>query len=184
MKRRLPSPRALRHYLKKGGVIAYPTESCYGLGCDPRNRRAVQKLLRLKRRPQHKGLLLVAADLNQVRHFIHGPSAEQKAILAKHWPGPYTFLFPMRAHAPKNVSGKHKSLGVRVSAHPTVQALTTALGPLTSSSANRAGARALKTAAAVQRVFGATVRVIPGRIGKHKRPSRIIDLSSGTTLRS
>ena len=180
----IANPRALRHFLREGGVIAYPTESCYGLGCDPRNARAVQKLLRLKRRPKHKGLLIVAADLPQVQRFIQPPSATQVATLDAHWPGPYTFLFPVSARAPKAVSGRHRSLGIRVSAHPTVAALTAALGPLTSSSANIAGARPAKTAAAAQRVFGGAVRLIPGRIGKRKSPSRIIDLLSGKTLRA
>lgn len=183
MPQHLANVAALRHYLQRGGVIAYPTESCYGLGCDPRNRRAVQRLLRLKRRPRHKGLLVVAAELAQVARFVHPPTPGQAEILEKHWPGPYTFLFSAKPYIPKSVTGRHHSLGVRVSAHPTVQALTASLGPLTSSSANLAGARALKTAAAVSRTFGSRVRVIPGRIGKRKTPSRIIDLNSGKTLR-
>lgn len=174
---------ALRRYLQRGGVIAYPTESCFGLGCDPRNLQAVQRLLRLKRRPKHKGLLVVAARLQQVARLVYPPTAQQATILEKHWPGPYTFLFKAKAGAPKSVTGRHRSLGVRVSAHPTVAALTASLGPLTSSSANLAGARALKTAAAVRRTFGSRVRVVPGRIGKRKSPSQIIDLNSGKTIR-
>ena len=64
------SPRALAAYLKRGGLIAYPTEYCFGLGCDPRNRTAVKKLLRLKRRAQHKGLILIASRYQQVARYL------------------------------------------------------------------------------------------------------------------
>jgi len=173
----------LRAYLKHGGVIAYPTESCYGLGCDPRNRAAVQKILRLKHRPWQKGLILVAASLRQVQRFVQPLSSAQQSTLNQHWPGPYTFLLPTSRRAPKQVSGKHRTLAVRVSAHPQVARLTKMFGPLVSTSANVAGGKPLTRADAVQRAFGTAVRVLPGRIGKHKKPSVIIDLESGNKLR-
>ena len=114
----------LRAYLKHGGVIAYPTESCFGLGCDPHNRAAVQKILRLKHRPWHKGLILAAANLRQVRRYIQPLSLAQQHTLSQYWPGPYTFLLPISKRAPKCVTGKHRSLAVRVSAHPEVARLT------------------------------------------------------------
>jgi L-threonylcarbamoyladenylate synthase len=174
---------ALRAHLKRGGVIAYPTESCYGLGCDPRNRVAVQKILRLKRRPWSKGLILVAANLQQIARFIQPVSAAGRATLDQYWPGPYTFLLPASNRAPKLVTGKHKSLAVRISAYPEVARLTRALGPLVSTSANVSGAKPVKTYAEAQRAFGQQVRVLPGRIGKRKTPSVIIDLQSGKKLR-
>ena len=173
----------LHAHLKHGGVIAYPTESCYGLGCDPRNRAAVQKILRLKRRPWHKGLILVAANLQQVARFILPVSAAERATLGQHWPGPYTFLLPVSARAPKLVTGKHRSLAVRVSAHSEVARLTRALGPLVSTSANVSGAKPIKTYAEAQRAFGQQVWVLPGRVGKRRAPSVIIDLQSGKKLR-
>ena len=174
---------SLRAYLRRGGVIAYPTESCYGLGCDPRNRAAVQKILRLKQRPWHKGLILVAANLAQVRRFIRPLSSAQHATLNQYWPGPYTFLLPASQRAPKLVTGKHTSLAVRVSAHPMVARLTQTLGPLVSTSANLAGGKSLTRYADVARAFGTSVRVLPGRVGKRKTPSVIIDLQSGKKLR-
>lgn len=173
----------LRAHLQRGGVIAYPTESCYGLGCDPRNRRAVQKILRLKHRPWHKGLILVAANLAQVRHFIQPLTDAQRATLNNYWPGPYTFLLPASKRAPRLVIGKHTSLALRVSAHPLVARLTQAFGPLVSTSANVAGAKALTRYAEVVRAFGAEAWVLPGRVGNRKTPSVIIDLPSGKKLR-
>jgi L-threonylcarbamoyladenylate synthase len=174
---------ALRAHLKRGGVIAYPTESCYGLGCDPHNRMAVQKILRLKRRPWSKGLILVAANMQQITRFILPISAVEQATLDQYWPGPYTFLLPASSRAPKLLTGKHKSLAVRISAHPEVARLTRALGPLVSTSANVSGAKPIKTYAEAQHAFGQRVWVLPGRIGKRKLPSVIIDLQSGKKLR-
>lgn len=173
----------LRAYLKNGGVIAYPTESCFGLGCDPRNRAAVKKILRLKHRPWHKGLILVAANLRQVQRHIQPMNQAQRQTLSRYWPGPYTFLLPTSKQAPKLVTGKHATLAVRVSAHPEVARLTRMLGPLVSTSANVAGCKPLTRASDVRRAFGAAVRVLPGRVGKHKKPSVIIDLESGHKLR-
>jgi len=174
---------ALRAHLQHGGVIAYPTESCYGLGCDPRNRAAVQKILRLKHRPWTKGLILAAADLQQIARFILPISAAEQATLDQYWPGPYTFLLPASNRAPKLLIGKHHSLAVRISAHPDVARLTQALGPLVSTSANVSGAKPIKTYAEAQRAFGQRVWVLPGRIGKRRAPSVIIDLQSGKKLR-
>ena len=174
---------ALRVHLKRGGVIAYPTESCYGLGCDPRNRAALQKILRLKQRPWRKGLILVAANLQQVAPYVLPVNTVARATLDQHWPGPYTFLLPVSSRAPKLLIGKHASLAVRVSAHPAVAQLTRAVGPLVSTSANVSGAKSIKTYAEAQRAFGQQVWVLPGRIGKRKSPSVIIDLQSGKKLR-
>jgi len=174
---------ALLAHLKRGGVIAYPTESCYGLGCDPRNRAAVKKILRLKRRPWHKGLILVVSNLKQAARFILPVSASARATLDQHWPGPYTFLLPTSPRVPKLLSGKHKSVAVRVSAHPEVARLTRTLGPLVSTSANVSGAKSIKTYAEAHRAFGQQVWVLPGRIGKRRAPSVIIDIQSGKKLR-
>ncbi len=173
----------LRAYLKHGGVIAYPTESCFGLGCDPRNRRAVQKILRLKQRPWYKGLIVVAANLGQVQRFIQPLDTVQKETLNRYWPGPFTFLLPRSTRASKCVTGRHKTLAVRVSAHPEVACMTRLLGPLISTSANITGQKSLTRGADVRRIFGTAVRVLPGRVGRRKQPSVIIDLQSGVKLR-
>ena len=91
----------LRAHLKQGGVIAYPTESCYGLGCDPRNRRAVMKMLRLKGRPQHKGLILIGADFSQLQPYVAPLSDEQWRKISPTWPGPVTWLLPAARTHPR-----------------------------------------------------------------------------------
>jgi L-threonylcarbamoyladenylate synthase len=177
--------RALRAYLARGGVIAYPTESCYGLGCDPRNARAVARILRLKRRPKSKGLILIASEFGQLAPFLAPVPASLQARFGDWWPGPHTLLLPVARDCPRWLTGAHRKLAVRVTAHPEAARLCHALGmALVSTSANLSGRKMLGTATACKRAFGSKVMVLPGRIGKRRRPSTIIDPESGGILRA
>lgn len=181
----LPDIAAIRRHLQRGGVIAYATESCYGLGCDPRKRRAVQKILRLKGRPQSKGLILIGSDFTQFRRYLAPVGAGVAARFKDYWPGPYTLLLPASKRCPKWLTGRHAKLAVRVTAHPGAARLCRELDmALVSTSANRAGQPALRTARACRQEFGTAVWVLPGRIGRRRRPSTIIDLASGGVLRA
>ena len=176
----LPDIAALRRHLAAGGVIAYATESCYGLGCDPRNARAVSALLRLKGRPKSKGLILIGSAPAQFAPYL----AEPPAAWPRYWPGPNTLLLPAGRHCPRWLTGRHAKLAVRVTAHPEAARLCQALGmALVSTSANRSGQRMLRTAAECRQAFGARARVLDGRIGKRRRPSTIVDPSSGGVVR-
>jgi L-threonylcarbamoyladenylate synthase len=176
--------RKVRAHLKNGGVIAYPTESCYGLGCDPRNGRAVQRLLRLKQRPQSKGLLLVADRFERLAPFVAALDTQEHASLKQWWPGPFTLLLPASRKTPRWLRGAHDSIGVRVTAHPEAASLCRRLGmALVSSSANRSGLRPLKTYADCTRAFGRDALVLRGKIGKRKSPSTIIDFKNGRLIR-
>ncbi|HRH81835.1 MAG TPA: L-threonylcarbamoyladenylate synthase [Thiobacillaceae bacterium] len=174
----------LRAWLQAGGVIAYPTESCYGLGCDPRNARAVKRILRFKGRPRGKGLILIAARFEQLAPFLAPVPPNLQARFPEWWPGPTTLLLPAAEHCPPWLTGRHDKLAVRVTAHPEAARLCRALGmALVSTSANRSGQRPLKTAAACRHAFGARVRTLDGRIGRRKRPSTILDPGSARILR-
>lgn len=176
--------RRARARLKQGGVIAYATESCFGLGCDPRNARALKRVLAIKGRPNHKGLIVLAAGLDQLNDLIRPVGEEAAAELWRYWPGHYTFLLPAAPGVLPALRGRHDKIAVRVSAHRQATALCRALGTaLVSTSANRAGQKSLKTARACQRAFGDKVLVLPGRIGRQRRPSTIIDFASGQVLR-
>lgn len=175
----------IRAHLRAGGVVAYATESCYGLGCDARNISAIKKILRLKRRPWHKGLIVVASELAQLRQLIQALAPQQQAVTERHWPGPYTFLLPRSARAPRVLTGRHRKLAVRLSAHPDVLRLCAALQmALVSTSANRAGFKPSRTAKECARQFGTQVMVLPGRVGQRRRPSTIVDIDSGAVLRA
>lgn len=165
-------------------MIAYATESCYGLGCDPRNCRAVWRLLALKERPQSKGLILIADDMRRFASFLAPPDPAQQTILAQYWPGPNTLLLPTKPHVPRWLTGQHQRIALRVTAHPDAARLCHALGmALVSTSANRSGQRPAKTFSACRKTFGNSVLVIPGKIGRRKAPSTIMDFISGTIIR-
>ncbi len=176
--------RQLRAHLQGGGVIAYATESCYGLGCDPCNYQAVRRLLKLKGRPTKKGLILIGAKFAQLEAFVTPLVASEKNSLKQYWPGPTTLLMPAARHTPKWLTGHHSSIAVRVTAHPDAAYLCRQLDmALVSTSANRAGKVSLKTAITCHKAFGNAVWVLPGRVGMRRRPSTILDFKSGRILR-
>lgn len=181
--RPLPSRSRLLRHLRAGGLIAYATESCYGLGCDPSHPRAVRRLLRLKRRPQTKGLILVSDRLTRLEPYLQKLDDATRSDVARYWPGPYSLLLPARA--PRWLTGAHPKLAVRVSAHPDTARLCHHLRmALVSTSANPSGAKPAKTAAQCRRYFADSVRILPGKIGKRARPSTLIDYASGRVLRA
>ena len=180
----LCSTRTLTVHLKRGGLIAYPTESCYGLGCDPNNRAAVQRILKLKRRPQHKGLILIASDYEQVSRYLQPLTPDEQKKLKRDGAQAITYLMPARPSCPCWLRGKHDTLAVRFTAHPLARRLCqTAGSALVSTSANRCGQRPAKTFAQCQRLFGKRVRVLPGRVGKRKQPSRIVSWADDKIVR-
>ena len=174
----------LRAHLRRGGLIAYPTESCYGLGCDPRNTRALKRLIRLKGRGAAKGLLLIADRFKRLQPFVHALSPADRARMQRSWPGPVTWVVPASRACPPLLTGGRPTIAVRVTAHAEAARLCRRLGmALVSTSANKSGKKPAKTAAECRRIFGMQVRVIGGRIGTRKRPSTLIDLATGTVLR-
>lgn len=174
----------LRAHLRRGGLIAYPTESCYGLGCDPRNPRALKRLIWLKGRGATKGLLLIADHYKRLQPFMQPPSPADRARMLRRWPGPVTWVVPASKACPPLLTGGRPTIAVRVTAHPGAARLCRSLGmALVSTSANKSGRKPAKTAAECRRIFGAHVRVIAGRIGQRRRPSTLIDLATGTVLR-
>ncbi len=174
----------LRRHLEGGGVVAYPTESCYGLGCDPRSRAGVARVQALKGRSRAKGLILVASRFRQFAPFVQPPTPEQRRRLAAAWPGPVTFVMRASRAAPRWIAGARGTVAVRVTAHPGAAALCRALDmALVSTSANRAGAPPARSYRDCLRRFGAAAWVLPGRVGRRRRPSTIIELETGRILR-
>ena len=174
----------LRAWLRRGGIIAYPTESCYGLGCDPRNPRALQRLIRLKGRSTARGMLLIADRFKRLKPFVRPLHAADLARMQHSWPGPVTWVVPASNACPPLLTGGRPTIAVRVTAHPVAAQLCRSLGmALVSTSANKSGKKPAKTAAECRRIFGARVRVIAGRIGRRRRPSTLIDLATGNLLR-
>lgn len=176
--------RALQAFLRSGGVIAYPTESCFGLGCDPTNAHALRRLLRIKGRPQRKGLIVIAQGLSQLKPLIAPVTPEQKQRMFERWPGPHTWLVPASQRCSALLRGRHTSLAVRVTANPFAANLCRNAGmALVSTSANHNGRVPAKTTRECRRLFGSRVRVLPGKTGGASKPSTIQDLITGKILR-
>lgn len=172
--------------LKQEHVIAYPTEAVFGVGCDPDSEIAVSRLLSLKHRPIEKGLILIAANFEQLRPYVDDnelTSAQRDAIFAC-WPGPVTFVFPSRPSTPHWLTGCFDSLAVRVTNHPLVVALCEAYGkPLVSTSANLSGLPPCRTVQEVQSQFGKDFPVVYGETSGRLNPSEIRDALTGERFR-
>lgn len=168
-----------------GGVIAYPTEAVWGLGCDPDDSEAVSRLLALKQRDPAKGLILVAADIGMFAPLLAGLAPLLRRRLEATWPGPVTWLVPHRGRVPAWIAGRHGTVALRVSAHPVVARLVRAVGaPLVSTSANPAGRRPARSALDVRRYFASAIDyLVPGATGGHMQPTEIRDLETGAVVR-
>lgn len=165
--------------------MAYPTESCYGLGCIPTHAQALQRVVSLKKRPQHKGMIVIGDHFSRLEHLLQRPSEKTMNLLQQTWPAPKTFLLPSEKKVLPMLRGKGRNkLAVRVPDHAGARRICRLLNtPLVSTSCNRAGKRACKTEREVRRQFGRKVWIIGGLIGRQKTPSQIIDGETGKRLR-
>lgn len=171
--------------IQQGGVIAYPTEAVFGLGCDPRNQQAVERLLEIKQRSMDKGLILIAAEFEQLSNYLIPLNSSLKNKVFATWPGPVTWLLPASSHTPNWITGKHSSIAVRISSHPACQQLCHAFAqPLISTSANPSQQLPAKTIQAVVGYFQDTVDAIfDAPIGEKAMPTEIRDGLSGRVVR-
>lgn len=170
--------------LDAGEVIAYPTDTVYGLGCRPDAGEALDALGLLKQRDASKGLILIAAEESQLRPWVDLPAA-QLAELARGWPAPLTWVVPATEAVGDAVTGGRDTVAVRIPDHALSRALCRAAGSaLVSTSANRSGEPPLRDASAVRAAFGdALVVVVDGACGGGA-PSEIRDFATGAVLRA
>lgn len=177
--------------LRAGGVLTYPTEAVFGLGCDPDNRAAFENIFLLKQRPPEQGVLLIASDFSQIADWIEAPP-EAVARAQATWPGAYTWIFPRSPRVPEWVAGGHSGIALRVTAHESAAALCRAFGgPIVSTSANRHGEPPARSAEEVQAMFGSGSSagallqgVLHGVTGGLARPTPIADAVTGAIIRA
>lgn len=170
--------------LRSGGVIAYPTESCFGLGCDPHNTNAIKQLLTIKHRSPTKGLILIAASIKQAQKYVYTGGTLSNDILGS-WPGPHTWLLPPKKNTRQLLRGNSPLLAIRVTAHPTAKRICELFGgAIVSTSANLTGKPMLTTAKLVQRHFGRRLdSIVALPIGNDTMPSQIHHGLTGKILR-
>lgn len=173
------------YILQQGGVIAYPTEAVYGLGCDPANHKAVQKILEIKQRDRNKGLILIAAAFEQLSPFLEEIEESLKQRVLATWPGPVTWLWPAKTEVSSWLRGEHTTIAIRVTAHPLVVELCRTFGgALVSTSANVSGQPPARNAEQVQAQFKDQLDyILEGEVGGLAKPSQIRDVVTGKVLR-
>lgn len=168
--------------LTSGGVISYPTEGVFGLGCLPHDISAIYRLLAIKRRSAAKGLILIASDADQLEGWV---SASDPELPAADSNTPTTWIVSPGERSHALLQGEHSSLAVRLTTNPVAYALCAALGsPIISTSANFSGRPVARNAYILRRQFGSLVDyVAPGRCGPASGPSTIRILATGQTIR-
>ncbi|MGD9888715.1 MAG: L-threonylcarbamoyladenylate synthase [Halothiobacillaceae bacterium] len=179
--------RRAARWLRQGGIVAYPTEAVFGLGCDPQNSAALRALLALKQRAWQKGLILIADDVVALSPYLVSQPEHIHARALARWPGATTWLWPARPQVSPLLRGVHQTLAVRIPAHPVARALSRAFGhALVSTSANRSGQSPARSALEVRRKLGArtSLLILHGQVNRRARPSQILDLHSGKAVRS
>ncbi len=160
--------------LLRGGVIAFPTETSYGLGCDPRDARAVRRIFKMKGRDSHNPLLLVAGSWAQVERVAH-LSASVKRLAKQYWPGPLTLILPLRKEACLADGVAYKSeVSVRYSSSADVRRLTRRFGfPVVATSANISGQPACRSAKEIRSVGLAVDGILDGGVLPVRKPSTV-----------
>lgn len=168
--------------LRSGAVVAYPTETVYGLAVDPFRESAIQRLFEVKGRQEDNPILVVISDESQLLELAGEISARARAYMDAFWPGPLSLLFPKAAGLPSALTAQGDKICVRCPAHETARALCRAFGgALTSSSANRsdeAPARSVETAALPGVAVGIDGGVLPESL-----PSTVFDPDGNQVIR-
>lgn len=168
--------RQVASVLQRSGLVAIPTETFYGLGVNPFDARALDRLRAVKGREDAKPILVLVASINDLSAFVEQVPPAASLLIEGFWPGPLTILFPARASLPRALTAGTGLVGMRLSSCRPLCELLTRVGPLTGTSANRAGAAPARTAEAVQQALGDAVDLIfdagptPGGL-----PSTVVD---------
>ena len=169
-----------RNVLLQGGVIAFPTDTFYGLGVDPFNRNAVDRIYKIKGREKNKPLLLLINSREQLELLVKGISAAHFTLMQEFWPGPLTLLFEPRSVIPKNVTKGR--VGIRQPGNPITQELISALGhPITAPSANLTGEAPPTSAEQVDQTIGKYLDlIIDGGTCPGGEPSTLVDCTESS----
>ncbi len=169
-------------FVTQGGVIAYPTEGVYGIGCDPCNEAAVDAVMALKGRPADKGMIVIARAISQLDLWIDWAQIDRPSVLAS-WPGPVTWILPATDQAPSSITSNN-AIAARIPSHPPMCELLDACQmPLVSTSANPSGAAPACTQDQVNEYFDFAVPIVDGALGGRRNPTEIRDARSGKILR-
>lgn len=180
----LPIKEAAR-ILKAGGLIAYPTEGVFGIGCDPLQLSALQRVIDIKQRDASKGMIIVSGEFSQLKNYIEPLDSTTRQRLMETWPGAVTWIVKARSSLPELLTGGRNTLAVRISGHPVVAAITREFGqPIVSTSANYSGQAACTSATAVSQTLGEKIDlVLDAPVGGQQGSTPIFDAATGNQIR-
>ena len=180
-----PDLQAAVDILRCGGIVAYPTESVYGLGCDPKNESALQNLIALKHRDGSKGMIIIASNYAQIARFIAPHGNRLKRLLCASSPTPATWVVDAAEGLSPLLTGGRTTLAVRITDHPVAASLCRLFGgPITSTSANVSRRPPARSAVDVRAQFPRGIDwLVEGTIGELDQPTQIIDARTGAILR-
>ncbi len=169
-------------YLRQGQVIAYPTETIYGLGADVQNRKAVKRIYDLKSRDYGLPISILVADLAMLREVVANVPDRTLPLMRRFWPGALTILFPASDLIPKGLVTNTGRVGIRISSHPVAAALVEQFGrPITTTSANLSGFPPSLSVRHVQKYFGSKIScILDGGECEPSRGSTVVDIGDDT----
>ncbi len=174
-----PQPRLIQQVcerLRKGGVIAYPTDTTYGLGCDIFERRGVRTIYQIKQRDERKPFSFICADLSDVARYAQVSNFAFK-MMKRHLPGPYTFVLEATRVVPVNLVTRQKTVGIRIPDDPIALAIVRELGhPLVTTSANVSGEPPLHDPLEIHEQMGRLLDVVVDGGIRLGDPSTVISL--------
>ena len=163
--------------LKSGGVVAYPTDTIYGIGCDIFNKRAMEKIYRIKGRDKKKPMSFVCSDLSHISQFAKVSNYAYR-IMKRLLPGPYTFVLEASSAVPRIVSTKRKTVGIRIPDSEIALSIVRDLGnPIISTSANMSGENIISDPFQIEDLFGSQLDAVIDGGNLSGDPSTVIDLS-------
>ena len=170
--------------LRRGGIVAFPTDTYYGLGANVFDAQAVERILVAKGRPPSSPLPVLLADAGDVEKVCLDPPPELERLAEAFWPGPLTVVVPALQGVAHGVTAGHGTVGVRVPDHEIPRSIARELGsPLTGTSANLSGNGPHKTGEAVEDELGDHVDyVVPGDCGTHAAASTVVDLCGNSPV--
>jgi len=174
--------RQAAHILAQGGIVAFPTETCYGLAVDPWNETALQRLFQIKNRPAHKPVLLLIHDRILLDSLVSTIPEKYKSLMDTYWPGPLTLIFPAQKGLSRYLTGGTETVGIRISPNPLAMALCRFFNSaITATSANLSGQPSARRASEIVDVFGKNVDYVLDEGGETLagRCSTIIGIENG-----
>ncbi|MDA2937641.1 L-threonylcarbamoyladenylate synthase [Acidobacteria bacterium AH-259-A15] len=167
--------------IRQGGIVLHPSDTIYGLGCDPFNERALQQLFAMKGRSEHKGVLLLLADLSWIKSISANIPEVFYELTEAFWPGPVTFLLEGGSELSPLIRGEDDKVGLRWPDGPFLQLWMKAIpGPVVSTSANRSGQPPPEMVQDLKRLFYHQVDLFleSGEINREGQPSTVVDLTT------